>query len=108
MTITTGPTTAGSPSITSVASTANIVVGDATHPQYVYGAGIPFGTKVSSISGTTVTMSANATGANTGLTFYLPTPSNSPGTAQCFNFASGSNTLTPVIPLATTGDTTKN
>jgi len=107
MTVTTGTTTSASTSITNVASTANIVVGDATHPQYVFGAGIPFGTTVTSISGTTVVMSAAATGANTGLTFYLPTPANSPGIGQCFITTNGSTTLT-AISHATTGNTTKN
>ena len=49
-------TTNGSPTLTSVSSAAGLAVG-----QVLTGAGIPANTTISSISGTTITMSANAT-----------------------------------------------
>lgn len=54
--------------IINVASTAGIAIG-----QYVAGTGIPAGTTVIGISGSTVTISANATATNTGtsLSFYV-------------------------------------
>ena len=104
MTVTTGTTTNLSTSITSVASTTNIAANE-----YVFGAGIPFGTQVSSVTGSTVVMSVAATGPNTGLTFYWPTPSVSPGICQFFSTTNGSNSFVLKSPLpATTGDTKKN
>src|SRR5216684_5695859 len=107
MTNTTGTTTSGSSSITSVANTTNIVVIDANHPQYVYGAGIAFGANVSSISGSTVVMSANATGPNTGLTFYFPAPAASPGLGPFASTTNGANSVT-LASTTTTGDTKNN
>lgn len=64
---TTGTITSGSPSLSSLVSTTDIAVG-----QKISGTGIPSGTTVLSISGSTVTMSANATSSTTGVTviFY--------------------------------------
>jgi hypothetical protein len=101
MTTTTGTTTSGSTSITSVGSTTNIAAGE-----YVYGAGIAFGTTVTSITGSTVVISQAATGANTGLTFYLPTPATSAGLSSSFVTTNGSNSLT-AVSISATG-TTKN
>jgi len=58
---TTGNTSNGSNQLTALASTNGIANG-----QTITGANIPGGTTVSSIAGTTVTMSANATGSATG------------------------------------------
>ncbi|HEY0110941.1 MAG TPA: hypothetical protein VGB67_14980, partial [Fibrella sp.] len=52
--------TTGSPVLTSVANTAGLAVG-----QTVTGTGIPAGTTITAISGTTVTLSANATSTST-------------------------------------------
>lgn len=58
---TTGSTTNGSNQLTSLAYEGGITVG-----QTITGTGIPGGTTVSSIAGTTITMSANATATNVG------------------------------------------
>jgi hypothetical protein len=66
----TGNTTSGSASLASVAAPANVKVG-----QYLSGDGIPVGTTVTAVSGSTVTMSANALVNQTGVrvTFSPPT-----------------------------------
>lgn len=61
----TGTTTSGSPTITSVSPTTGIVAGQLITSL----TGIPANTYVVSITGTTITMSQNATGTNSGLTF---------------------------------------
>lgn len=57
---TTGDTTSGNTSLSSLASASNVKPG-----MFITGSGIPTGTKVSSVSGSTVTMSANATATQT-------------------------------------------
>lgn len=62
----TGTITSGSDQITSVTPTpTNAIVG-----YRLYNANIPAGTTVASVSGSTITMSANATGSASGATFY--------------------------------------
>lgn len=62
----TGTLTSGSNQITSVSPTpTGVIVGNR-----LYNANIPSGTTVSSVSGSTITMSANATGSASGATFY--------------------------------------
>jgi hypothetical protein len=61
----TGDTTNGSKQITNVSPTTILRQGD-----WIKGTGIPANTRVSSISGTTVTVSKNATATNTGEAFY--------------------------------------
>jgi hypothetical protein len=111
MTTTTGSTTSNSASITSVGNTSNIVF-DSKYPMYVAGAGIPSPPvvatppTVSGVSGSTVTMSNNATAtATSNLTFYFPTGTP---TLQYFDTTSGSNTLTPSTTTKTGITTTKN
>jgi uncharacterized phage protein gp47/JayE len=58
---TTGTTTSGSPTVT-VTSGSGIATG-----QVVVGPGVPAGTTVSTVVGTTVTLSANATASGTGV-----------------------------------------
>lgn len=61
-----GTITSGSDQITSVTPTpTNAIVG-----YRLYNANIPAGTTVASVSGSTITMSANATGSASGATFY--------------------------------------
>lgn len=59
---TTGDINNGSPSLTNLAATTGVTAG-----QYISGTGIPVGTTVVSIVGTTVTMSANATATTVGV-----------------------------------------
>lgn len=62
----TGTITSGSNQITSVSpAPTNALVG-----YRIFNANIPSGTTVSSVSGTTLTLSANATGSSSGATFY--------------------------------------
>jgi Flp pilus assembly protein TadG len=109
ITTTTGTTSSGTNSITSVGSTTNIDTGE-----YVAGQGIPYGTKVSSVSGSTVNITVpggggtTASGTNVGLTFYFPTPTGSGGINLGFNATSGSSTLTIFPSLTTQGDTKNN
>jgi hypothetical protein len=58
----TGTTTNASPTVTSVTNISNFVVGGT-----IAGTGIPAGTTVSNISGTTITLSANATATASGV-----------------------------------------
>lgn len=64
---TTGDITSASNQLTNLAATTGVAVG-----QYVAGTGIPANTTVTAISGTTVTMSANATATTVGVavTFF--------------------------------------
>lgn len=57
----TGTTTSGSANLTAVSSTTGLAAG-----QVITGAGIPANTTILSISGSTVTMSANATASGSG------------------------------------------
>ena len=68
--ITTGNIASGTNSVSTLAATAGIAIG-----QLVTGAGIAANTSVSGISGTTVTLSQNATASSTGatITFFTPT-----------------------------------
>jgi hypothetical protein len=62
----TGTTTSGSNSITAVSSVAGLTVG-----MTVSGAGIPAGSVITSISGTTLTISANATASASGVALTI-------------------------------------
>lgn len=74
--VTTGNLTATSNQLTSLASTAGLVVGD-----FIFGTGIPQLTTIVSIVGSTITMSQNATISGTGvqITFYSPSVITTPG-----------------------------
>jgi len=87
---TTATTTASSPTIT-VASATGIATG-----QVVVGANIPAGTTVSAVSGTTITLSANATANATGIAVsFFPTGTSD--LAVAFNkAASGSTTFVQI------------
>jgi hypothetical protein len=71
-TVRTLTTTAGSTSAT-VASATNLFVGSA-----VYSTNVPYGTKITAISGTTITLSAQATGTGSGVSaeFFNPLTRN--------------------------------
>jgi hypothetical protein len=93
----TGNTTNGSASITTLSSTTNLIVGLG-----VSGAGIPSGAVITQISGTTITISANATATAAGVTLtFTPgiTTGTSANTATVGVVASAST-------LTTTGNTT--
>ncbi len=74
--VTTGTVTSGSNQLTSLASTAGLSNGD-----YIFGIGIPTDTTIVSISGSTITMSQNATTNGIGITvsFYSPSAITTPG-----------------------------
>jgi hypothetical protein len=74
--VTTGNTTTTSNQLTSLASTAGVADG-----QYIFGTGIPQGTTVISIAGSTVTMSNPATinGTGIGVSFYSASVVTTPG-----------------------------
>jgi hypothetical protein len=74
--VTTGNITATSNQLTSLASVAGLANGD-----YIFGTGIPQGTTIISISGSTITMSQLATmnGTGIGITFYSPAVITAPG-----------------------------
>lgn len=82
----TGTTTNGSKTITSISSTSQLIVG-----HRVSGVGIPASTKVTAISGTTVTISKSATasGAGVALTF-------NGDVAECVQYADGTSDWGPV------------
>jgi hypothetical protein len=63
---TTGNTTSGSATITSVASTAGCRIGKS-----ISGTGIPASTTIASFTSTTITLSANATATNPGVTLSM-------------------------------------
>jgi hypothetical protein len=67
-TLYTGNITSGSAAITSVSPTPPS--GTTAVGYKVYGTGIPTGTTITSVSGTTINLSANATATTTGLSFY--------------------------------------
>lgn len=80
---TTGNTAASSNQLTGLASVVGIAEG-----QTVTGTGIPAATTVLNVSGTTVTLSANATASNTGTAVTFSTATNvtvvgSPGAGVC-------------------------
>jgi prepilin-type N-terminal cleavage/methylation domain-containing protein len=62
----TGSTTSGSASVSGLSSTSGISTG-----MYISGSGIPVGTTVSSISGTTITISQAATATATGVALTI-------------------------------------
>ncbi len=74
--VTTGNTVATTNQLSSLASVAGLSVGD-----FIFGTGIPQVTTILSISGSTVTMSQNATitGTGTSIAFYSPSVITSPG-----------------------------
>jgi len=74
--VTSGNITAGSNTIASAASVAGLANGD-----YIFGTGIPQNTTIVNISGSTITMSQEATITMTGasLTFYSPSVITTPG-----------------------------
>ena len=74
--VTTGTIVYTSNQLNSLASTAGVSDGD-----YIFGTGIPSGTTVVSISGSTITMSKTASlnGTAIGVTFYPPSAITSPG-----------------------------
>lgn len=73
---TTGSTTVSTNTITGLASTTGLVNG-----LFIFGTGIPFGTTITNISGSTVTMSKNSTLTNPSLnvSFFSPAVVTSPG-----------------------------
>jgi hypothetical protein len=98
---TTGDTSSSSTSVTNLASTSYIVAG-----QSVSGTGIPAATTVSSISGTTVTLSQAATATGTGvtLTFYDTI------TVAGVTYSAGltENVSTNTFAVASSGSTAQN
>ena len=74
--VTSGNITAGSNTISSAASVAGLANGD-----YIFGTGVPQNTTIVNISGSTITMSQDATISITGasLTFYVPSVITTPG-----------------------------
>lgn len=74
--ITTGNIMTGSNQLTTLASVAGLSDGD-----YIFGTGIPAGTTILNIAGSTITMSQEATANGTGLgfSFYSPSVITSPG-----------------------------
>jgi len=73
---TTGTISSGSNQLTSLASTSGLAIGD-----FIFATGIPSGTTIASIAGSTVTMSQNATlnGVGISVTFYSPSVITTPG-----------------------------
>jgi hypothetical protein len=76
---TTGALTTGNPNITGVANTTGLLVGHA-----ISGTGIPNNTTIASISGTTVTMSANATATNSSAALGFTSPAAPVGSVVGF------------------------
>lgn len=74
--VTTGNIIVNTNQLTSLGSVAGLVLGD-----YIFGIGIPTGTTITNITGSTITMSNNATITGTGITvtFYSPSVITSPG-----------------------------
>jgi hypothetical protein len=74
--VTTGNITASSNQLTALASVVGLSNGD-----YIFATGIPQNTTILNISGSTVTMSQNATlnGTGIGVSFYSPSVITSPG-----------------------------
>jgi hypothetical protein len=87
----TGNITSGSNQLSNVSPISNVAVN-----QVISGIGIPSGTTVSSISGTIITMSANATASLTGINIYVHN-----------NFTAGTK-LNPVQDAATVLTDTTN
>lgn len=86
---TTGTTVSGQNTISALAYQQGIVVG-----QTITGAGIPNGTTVTAISGSTVTMSANATASNSGAVFtFSSTGALSVQAASIASLVPASNTI---------------
>jgi hypothetical protein len=93
----TANTTSGSPTLTSVPSTAGLTPG---YP--ISGAGIPSGATIVSLGATTITISANATATATGVTisYTVPAPANA-GTASSYIQCA----MTPPAVTLTSGGT---
>lgn len=74
--VTTGNITVSTNQLASLASVSGLANGD-----FIFGTGIPTGTTILGISGSTITMSQNATLSGTGITvtFYAPTSITAPG-----------------------------
>lgn len=74
--VTTGTIASGSNQLTALASTAGLANG-----QYIFASGVPTGTTITNISGSTVTMSNNAAfnASSETISFYSPTVVTSPG-----------------------------
>lgn len=93
----TGDTTSGSPSVTNVTSAANFIrVGD-----FISGVGIPSRTRVTAVSGTTVTLSKNATANGTTELYYgrvrqTVTALTSTATWDPANLATGASATTTI------------
>ncbi|MBF6640307.1 hypothetical protein IVB69_02320 [Flavobacterium sp. J49] len=92
-----GATTNASATVTLTAPNANIAVG-----QIVYGSGIPANTSVLSISGTTLTLTQNATATASGVTlgFGMFSGGISVGTTQTTNTSIAVNTYSVTLSAA--------
>ncbi len=92
-----GTTTNASATVTLTAANANIAAG-----QIVYGSGIPVNTYVLSISGTTLTLSQNATAGASGVTlgFGMFSGGISVGTTQTTNTSIAVNTYSVTLSAA--------
>jgi hypothetical protein len=95
---TTGTITSGSNQLTTLASTNAIVTG-----MTITGTGIPAGTTVSSIVGTTVTMSANATASTVGVSVTFVTPATITIAGTTYSFAAAEDTSTGKVGVSVTG-----
>lgn len=96
---TTGTTTSGSTLLTGLASSTGISAG-----QTVAGTNIPAGTTVAGISGTTVTMSQNATGSGNITATFCGAGGVSVQTAVASTFVPAANTVILAICRADSGD----
>lgn len=81
---TTGNTTSTSNQLTSLASTTGLAVGNS-----ISGTGIPMGTTILSIAGSTVTMSNNATATGTGVSVTFNTGNSATGNLEGITSTSG-------------------
>lgn len=98
---TTGDISSGSNQLLNVADTTNLQIG-----WKIVGTGIPAGTTISNISGSTITMSANATATTVGVavTFYTSKTITVGGTAYSFGSTEiSSGAGSPQIQVGTTG-----
>lgn len=96
----TGTTTSGSNQVTAASTTAGLII----NGTYITGAGIPAGTCITNIVGTTLTLSANATASASGVALTAYSLNNRTTTADALVVSDGAGNYKTLANVNVTGN----
>lgn len=96
----TGTTTSGNNQVTAASTTTGLIISGT----YITGAGIPAGTYITNIVGTTLTLSANATASASGVALTAYALNNRTTTADAITISDGAGNYKTLTGVSATGN----